>query len=74
MAVADIHILRKQELFYFAGLPLQVLHRRGSHSNQQVEIIEIFVVRKALLQKIAAPNSAVYIIEVHVRVAGILDF
>ena len=74
MAVADIHILRKQELFYFAGLPLQILHRRGGHSNQQVEIIEILIVRKTLLQKIAAPNSAVYIIEVRVRVAGILDF
>ena len=38
----------------------------GSHSNQQVEIIEIFVVGKTLLQKISAPNSAVDVVKVRV--------
>ena len=49
VAGADIHILRKQELFHFADFPLQILHRGGRHSNQQVQVIKIFVVGKTLL-------------------------
>ena len=48
VAGADIHILRKQELFHLADFPFQVFHRGCRHSNQQVQVIKIFVVGKAL--------------------------
>ena len=74
MAGADIHILRQQEFFHFADFPLQILHRGGCHSNQQIQVIKIFVVGKTFLQEISAPNSAVNVIKIGVCVAGVFDF
>ena len=74
MAGTDIHILRKQKLFHLADLPFQIFLSRGSNGNQQIQIVEVLVVGKTFLQKIAASDGAVDVIKISVGVARVLDF
>nr|WP_330371315.1 hypothetical protein [Enterocloster asparagiformis] len=74
MAGTDIHILRKQKLFHLADLPFQIFLSRGSNGNQQIQIVEVLVVGKTFLQKIAASDGAVDVVKISVGVARVLDF
>ena len=45
-----------------------------SNGNQQIQVVEVLVVGKALFEKVPASDSAINVIKVGVGVAGVLDF
>ena len=63
-----------RSFFNFADLPFQVFLVGGSNGNQQIQVVEVLVVGKALFEKVPASDSAINVIKVGVGVAGVLDF
>ena len=68
-----VHILGEQQLLHFCCLPFEVLHSFSSDGDQQVQIIEIFVVSQAIFQKIPGTDGTVQVVKVRIGVAGFPD-
>ncbi len=73
IAALHVHILRNEQLFHLRTFPVQIIGVVRSHSDKQIQIIEILVIAQTIFQEIAASDGAVEIVKVRVGVAGLLD-
>ena len=63
----------EQQLSHFSFPPFQILYVGSGNGNQQIDIVKVFIIRKTILQKVAAADSTVQIIEVGVGITGFLN-
>ena len=68
-----VHILRNEQLFHLRTLPVQIVRVIRRHGDEQIQVVEIFMVAQTILQEIAAADGTVKVVKVRVGVAGLLD-
>lgn len=73
IAVLHIHILRNKQLLHFSALPVQIVRIVCGHGDEQIQVVEIFMVAQTILQEIAASDGTVEVVKVCIGVAGLLD-
>ena len=73
IAALHVHILRNEQLFHLCALPVQIIGGVCGHGDEQIQVVEIFMVAQTILQEIAASDGAVEIVKVCIGVAGLLD-
>ena len=73
IAVLHIHILRNKQLLHFSALPVQIVRIVCGHGDEQIQVVEIFMVAQTILQEIAAADGTVEVVKVCIGVAGLLD-
>ena len=73
IAALHVHVLRNEQLFHLRTLPVQIVRIVRSHGDEQIQIVEIFMVAQTILQEISAADGAVEIVKVCVGIAGLLD-
>ena len=73
MAIYDVHILGKKQFSHFADFPFQLLFIGSSNGNQQVEIIEIFVIGQAIFEVIAAPDRIIDLVKVRIGIISVFQ-
>ena len=73
MAVYNVHILGKEQFSHFADFPFQLLFIGSSNGNQQVEIIEIFVIGQAIFEVIAAPDRIIDLVKVRIGIISVFQ-
>ena len=73
VAVLHVHVLRNEQLFHLRTLPVQIVRIVCGHGDEQIQIVEIFMVAQTVFQKITTADGTVEVVKVCIGVAGLLD-
>ena len=73
IAAQHVHVLRNEQLFHLRTFPVQIVRIVCGHGDEQIQIVEIFMVAQTVFQKITTADGTVEVVKVRIGVAGLLD-